>query len=124
MNPKTNDSPLVFKLSYWWAFGLATVFMLYGGVSIVLGFLDHNFKDISQPMIFLLLGIILLIIAYAYKGLKPWGWYAQIVINGLIILGAIIGYAQYENIILLILAAGVMVTLFSSDIKAQLEKGH
>ncbi|MBU8934465.1 MAG: hypothetical protein KOO62_10715 [candidate division Zixibacteria bacterium] len=120
MNEKTNECPLVFKLSYWWAFGMATVFLLYGGVNIVLSFLDHNFKDISQSIIFLLLGILLLIVAYAYKGLKPWGWYAQIVINGLIVLGASIGFGHYENIILLILAAGALVSLFSSETKAHL----
>ncbi|RKX25972.1 MAG: hypothetical protein DRP47_08965 [Candidatus Zixiibacteriota bacterium] len=58
--------------------------------------------------------------AYAYIGLKTWGWYGQIVINGLIILLAIFGYSHYENIILMLLAGGGMAMLFSSQTKAYL----
>lgn len=124
MNAESKQCPLVFKLSYWWAFGLATVFLLYGGVNIVLSFLDHNFKNISQPIIFMLLGIILIVLAYGYKDLKQWGWYSQIVINGLIVLAAIIGYAHYENIILLVLGAGALGALFSSETKTYLAQGR
>ncbi|MEA2030068.1 MAG: hypothetical protein U9N55_00520 [candidate division Zixibacteria bacterium] len=120
MATQKKECPLSFKLGYWWAFGLSAVFLIYSGVKIILSFLDHNYDNTIPLIMFGLIGLILLFMAYAYKGLKTWGWYGQIVINGLIILLGIIGYHQYENIILLVLATGVLSALFSSQTKTYL----
>jgi len=120
MATQKKECPLYFKLSYWWAFGLSAVFLIYSGVKIILSFLDHKYDNTIPLIMFGLIGLILLFMARAYKDLKPWGWYGQIVINGLIILLGVIGYHQYENIILLVLATGVLLALFSSQTKAYL----
>lgn len=120
MTEQKSDKPITYSLSFWWAFGFALVFILYGGVKMVLGFLDNNYGEIAQPIIFLLIGLILITLAYAYKERKLWSWYAQIGINGLIIILAIIGFQRMENIIILILAAIAMVSLFSSSTKRYL----
>ena len=124
MNEKKYDKPITYSLSFWWAFGFSLVFILYGGVKMVLGFLDHNYSEITQPIIFLLIGLILIILAYAYRERKTWSWYAQIGINGLIILLAIIGFQQIENIIIMILAGIAMFSLLSSSTKRYLFNGR
>ncbi len=123
MSSADNLKPIGFKVSYWFAFGFSLVFLLYGGVKIILGFLDHNYTDLPKAIIFLLIGIVLVTLADAYKGLKPWSWYGQVVINGLIMLLAIIGYSHYENLILLVLAGTAMFFLFSSETKEYVLKG-
>ncbi len=115
MSQQQAQIPFWFKISNWWAFGFALVFIIYGGVKMVLGFLDRNYNDVPQLFLFLILGIVLMMIAYAYRERKLWGWYGQIVINGLIIILALIGFRHYENIVLLVLAAISLFALFSQD---------
>lgn len=124
MTEKKSDKPITFNISFWWAFGFSFVFILYGGVKMVLSFLDRNYADIAQPIIFLLIGLILITLAFAYKERKQWSWYAQIGVNGLIILLAIIGFQRMENIIILILAGIAMFSLFSSSTKRYLFNGQ
>ncbi len=124
MTEKQSDRPITYTLSFWWAFGFALIFILYGGVKMVLGFLDRNYTDIAQPVIFLLIGLTLITLAFAYRERKQWSWYAQIGVNGLIILLAIIGFQRIENIIILILAGIAMFSLFSSSTKRYLFNGQ
>ena len=60
--PTTQDdkTPLTFKLAGWYGVVFAALFLLYGGVKLVLSFLDHNYDDMSQPVIFLFIGLGLL----------------------------------------------------------------
>ncbi len=117
MKKKSDSRPITFKLSNWWAFGFSVVFIIYGGVNIVLGFLDRSYDQLPQHIIFLLIGFILITFAYAYKNKKTWGWYSQIGINSLIILAALIGYNHLENIVIMVLAAVALYTVFAPDTK-------
>lgn len=107
--------PLKFRIAYWWGFGFAGVFLLYGAVSLVLGFLDRKYSELAQPFLFLMIGAVLMYLAWAYRELKTWGWYGQIAVNGLIILLALIGFRHTSNFVLLVLAAAALVLLFSSE---------
>ena len=100
MSENREDRPLTYRVAGWYGFIISGIFLLYGGVKIVLSILDRNYSDLSQPILFLVLGLILISFAIAYNELKRWGWYGLIVINSLIVLSAAVGYDRYENIIL------------------------
>jgi hypothetical protein len=114
---RPDDRPLTFKLAYWWGFIFALVYLLYGAVNLVLGFLDRQYGDLSTPFFFLLIGIILIVVAYAFRGRKMWGWYGEIAVNGLIIVAALFGFRHYSNLVLLIVAAVALVLLFAGETK-------
>ncbi len=116
--------PLTFRLAFWWGAGFSAVFILYGAVTLVLGFLDRQYNNLAEPFVFLLIGIALISVAYAYVHRKRWGWYGEIAVNGLIILFALIGFKNYANIILLVLAAGALVLLLSNRTKVYLFGGR
>ena len=120
MPEKKDDCPLTYRIAAWYGFIISGIFLLYGGVKIVLSILDRNYDDLSQPILFLVLGMILISFAFAYNELKKWGWYGLIVINSLIIISAAVGYDRYENIILLIFSAAALYALFSSSTKEYL----
>jgi lysylphosphatidylglycerol synthetase-like protein (DUF2156 family) len=125
MTEKNSDPrPVRFKLAYWWSFGFAAVFLLYGAVTLVLGFLDRQYGGLAEPFGFLLIGILLITVAYGLRSRKGWAWYGAIVINGLIIVLAAIGFRHYANLIILVLAAAALVLLLSSDTKRYLFHGR
>jgi len=119
-----SERPITFKLAGWWGFIFSSIFLIYGGVQIVLGILDNNYKDISQSVIFALLGVILIAFCFAYVELKRWGWYGLIVINGLIVLLAAWNYDIVESIPLLVLAAGALVALLAPATRTYLLDGR
>ena len=120
MDEMKDNRPLTFKISCWWGIGFSAVFLLYGAVTLVLGFLDRKYDDMATPLLFLVLGAVLLFVAYAYRSLKKWGWYGQIAVNGLIIVLALIGFNHYANLVLLVLAAAATGLMFSGPTKEYL----
>lgn len=121
MAEKNNDArPLPFKLAYWWSFGFAAVFLLYGAVTLVLGFLDRQYGSMAEPFGFLIIGLLLITVAYGLRNRKGWAWYGEIVINSLIILLALIGFQHYANLVILVLAAAALVLLLSGQTKRYL----
>lgn len=116
--PKKKDTrPLTYKLASWYAFIFAAVYLVYGGVKIILGVLDRNYAELGQPIVFGLVGVALICVAFAYRELKTWGWYGLVAINSLIILLSIFALSRYESIILIILSAIVLYALFSPQTK-------
>lgn len=114
---KKDNKPLTYSIAYWYAFVFAGVFLLYGGVQIILNILDRNYQDMAQPILFAALGVILISVAYAFRGHKSWGWYGLVVINILIIIDAAVGIRQYENIILLVFSGVALYALFAPATK-------
>jgi len=104
---------LTFKLAQWYAFIFSSVFLLYGGVNIILAIMDHNYIDIAPPIIFVAIGLALMIPAIAYKELKIWGYYGLAGINGIVIILTLFGIGDWRNIILLVLATAAMGALFA-----------
>ncbi len=111
---QTKDNrPLSIKLVTGYAFVFATLFLLYGGVKVVLSFLDHNYQDFAQPIVILVMGLILLAPAFAFRDSKPWGYWGLVVINGLVVILSVIGFRQYENLVLLVFSGLALYTLLS-----------
>jgi len=121
---KKDDRPLAYKLVNWYAFVFSAVFLIYGGVKVILGILDRNYHALGQPIVFCLIGGILITVAFAYKELKTWGWYGLVAINCLVVLLALFGYYHYENIILIILSGMVLFALFTPQTKQYVFKRH
>jgi hypothetical protein len=119
---KHDDRPLTFKVAHWYGIILSVMFLLYGGVKVVLGILDHTYNDLAQPIIFALVGLVLISIVFAYRELKAWGWYGLVGINSLVILIALFGFSHYENIVLLILSGIALYALLSPQTKQYLFK--
>ncbi len=124
MSEKKDDSPLTYRIAAWYGFIISGIFILYGGVKIILNILDRNYDDLSQPILFLVLGLVLVMFAFAYNELKKWGWYGLIVINSLIIISAAVGFRQYENMVILVISAAALYALFSSSTKEYLFRQH
>ncbi|MCB2201826.1 hypothetical protein KQH51_03420 [bacterium] len=117
MSEEKVHGPLTFEISKWYGYVLAAMFILYGGVKIILGFLDHTYEGIYGWVIFLLLGIIIVTIATAFRDQKRWGWGGMVGITALVILASAINLSQSLNWILLVIAMAVMVMLMAPPTK-------
>ena len=124
MSENKDDSPLTYRIAGWYGFIISGIFILYGGVKIILNILDRNYDNLSQPILFLVLGLVLVFFAFAFNELKKWGWYGLIAINSLIIISAAVGFKQYENIVILVITAAALYALFSSSTKEYLFRRH
>ena len=124
MTDEKTNRPLTFKIAYWYGLIFSGIFILYGGVQIILGILDRNYSEMMVSILSLLVGIILISFAFAYKELKKWGWYGLIAINALVIILALFDYTHYENIVLMIFSMIALFALFSSSTKQYLLRQH
>ncbi len=124
MGTESKQYPLSFKLSKWHGYGIAGTFLLFGGVKIILSFLDRTYADIGQSFLFLVVGILLISVVFAYRDLKAWGWYGLVAINGLVVLAALFGMARYENVVLMVLSLGSLTALFMAPTKSLVLKGR
>ena len=113
MSEKVEKQPLYFNLTKWYGYVFATVFILYGGVEIILGVMDHNYQNFASYFIFLLMGLILLTVVLAYRDLKVWGWYSMIVLNILIVILSLFQIKKFESIVLLFLSLLAVLALLS-----------
>lgn len=124
MSKSDNDRPLAFKVVSWYAHLFAAMFILYGGVKMILSFLDHQYQEIGPGLLFLAIGLILITPAIAYKSLKTWGWYGLVAINSLVVLFALVAITNPYNIAWLVLSLGVLALLFVSPARSYLfERG-
>jgi len=114
---KTIDESLSYKIALWHGYILAGIFLLYGGVQIVLSILDRDYSVMGQMILFAAIGLVLLMTVLSYGERKKIGWYGLIAVNGLIIVSALFGYSYYENIILLVLSTISLYMLFSNETK-------
>lgn len=124
MSDSSTKRPLSFQLARWHGFVFSSIFLIYGGVKIVLSILDRNYTDIAQPIIFAILGAILIAFAFAYSERLSWGWYGLVVLNALVIIASLFDYTRITDIALLainavimIFSIAVIVALFKPDTK-------
>ena len=66
-------APITFRVAKWYGYIFAAMFLLYGGVKVLLAFMDHNYTQLAEPLGFLIIGLVLIAPAIAYKELKSWG---------------------------------------------------
>lgn len=117
LSEKEPHSPWPFVAAKWHGFILAAIYLIYGGIKIVLAVLDRNYADMVTPILFGGLGIVLLVVVYAYRDRKIFGWYGLVGINGLVIILSIFSMKQY-GLVLLILSAGALAALLAPVTKA------
>ena len=113
MSEEYTKGPLTFEIAKWYGYVLAAMYMLYGGVQIILGVLDRNYEGIESWMIFLLIGIILIFVVVAFRSQKKWGWGGMLLLNGIVLILAALGVRESLNIILLVLSAAVLALLLA-----------
>ena len=125
-NPDRNEEnpPVLFSIIKWYGYVFALTFVLYGGVKLVLGFMDRDYEDVEQKFIFLVVGVILLTVCYAFRDLKNWGWYGMVAINGLIVLLSLIGLGSVYNVFLMVLSLGALGALFHPIVKTRVFSAH
>jgi hypothetical protein len=112
MTAETIDKrPITFRIAHWYGFGFAGVFILYGVVSSILAVLDRNYANLGIPILMAVVGGVLMIFPYAFKGKKLWGWAGLMVIYLGTILFALLDLARWESVVLLILAFIALVAL-------------
>jgi hypothetical protein len=121
---KTDHQPIEFRFAAWWGFIFAGIFILYGGVQIILGVLDNQYHELAQSMLFAAIGIALMVVVYGYRALRMWGWYGLIGVNALIVLLALIDITRYESVVLLVIAAGALYALVSRNTRQYLQSGR
>jgi len=100
--------PISFEIAKWLGYMFATMYILYGGVQIILGVLDRNYGGFAQWLIFLLLGVVLLVVAFAYRDLKKWGWTGMLVLAMLMVLGSAVQLRSFSLEGLLLLLLGLL----------------
>ncbi len=121
---RSDNRPIEFKFAAWWGFIFAGIFILYGGVQIILGVLDNQYQEFAQSMLFALIGIVLMVIVYAYRAQQTWGWYGLIAINALIVILALTDIKRYESVVLLVIAGGALYALLARNTKQYLQSGR
>ncbi len=104
---------MTFTVAKWYGYIFSIMFILYGGVKILLGFLDRNYEGVSTPFVFLLAGIVMITLCFAYRDNRPWGWYGLVVLNGLVVVLALFGLREAMNIVFLVLSLGALGALLS-----------
>lgn len=121
---KPDGRPLTFKMAGWHGFAFSLTFLIYGAVKVVLAILDRNYGDIAQPMMLAMVGLVLISFAYAYKGLKSWGWYGLVVLNTLVVIRTLFDIGHYESAVLFLLSAGALYALLSPSTRDYLSRSR
>ena len=85
---------------------------------IVLSFLDRNYTDILTPIIFVALGLVLLIVAYGFRDRKQFGWYGEVGLNALVVLGSLFSLKEFGAVAVLILAVIALILLFTPSTRS------
>jgi len=109
----TEQLPVTFRIAKWYGFVFAICYLLYGGVSIILGVLDRNYDNMAQPFIFLLAGVVFISFAFAFVEGKKWGWYGLVGLNCLVVLGSLFSLGYVESYVLIALSFGCLAALFA-----------
>ncbi len=110
--------PITYAISSVYGFVFALFFLIYGGVKVILAFMDHNYETLRDPILFTIVGIILIALAMAFRDLKNWGRYGLIVVNSLVVIVASFAITRPENMALLLLSGLSLYGLFAPATKA------
>jgi hypothetical protein len=109
-----------FVIVKWYGYIISLMFILFGGVKLILGALDRDYSDAPTYVISLIEGLILLGLTMGFRDRKKWGWYGMVGMNGLFVLTALIGIGQLYNFPFLILSIAALLLLFSRAVKDEI----
>lgn len=108
---QSTQRPLSFIVAKWQGYVLAAMYLLYGGVKIIFGWMDNDFNHFWQFAVSLGYGGVMIQFAFAYRNLKIWGWYGLIAINSLTAIGCMATLSLEGSSALLVLSAVGLVAL-------------
>ncbi|MCP4685177.1 MAG: hypothetical protein GY867_06970 [bacterium] len=120
MTQESLTRPITFLLAKWYGYVFSAMFILYGGVKIILGVLDRDYSDMSQSVIFLIAGAIMITVSFAFRDLKRWGWYGLVALNGIVVLLVLFSLGETLNLVFLVLSGAVLGALFAPPTKTQI----
>ena len=103
----------MFKIAGWCSNMFAWMFILYGGIKMVLAILDHKYGEIAEPITILVLGLILIAPVIAFRDLRAWGYWGLVGINGIVLILSLIGIGDLLNLFPLALSAVALFALFN-----------
>ena len=120
--------PLTYKIALYYNYIIALIFVVYGGVKLVLSFLDNNSGEIPTLILFTIYGIIFVTLAQAFKDQKKWGATGLLVVNAFFIVDII--YTSFKldtqmvvlNIILAVFSAAIIYCLIAQPTKQFLNR--
>jgi len=92
---------------------MALVFLLYGGVSIVLGILDRDYSNTGQLLVFLGIGMALVTLMVGFRDRKMWGWYGQVGAHALVMILVLFHPTNPYNWLLFLLSGATVGLLFA-----------
>jgi len=115
--------PVTYAISSIYGFLFALFYVLYGGIKVILSFLDQTYDAMTDPIIFTFLGLLLMSFAIAYRDLKNWGWYGLIGVNSIVILLGLISISKAGNIAVVLLSAGALYGLLAPSTRECLSGG-
>lgn len=116
--------PVSYQIAKWYGYVFAAMYILWGGVKIILGVLDRNYEDFGTAMIFLAVGIVIVAIATAYKELKKWGWAGLVAVSVLVILLSLFNVGNSLNWVLIGLSIVSLGALFAPSTREFIEPGR
>lgn len=120
MKKDDKKAPITFRMAGWYGMAFSICFLIYGGGKIILNVLDKNYTDFINPIVFTIVGLILISLAIAYRELKKWGWYGLLAMNGLVVTIALVSYTHALDMVLLLLSAAALVLLLWPTTRAYL----
>jgi peptidoglycan/LPS O-acetylase OafA/YrhL len=112
--------PWSYLLAKWYGYVLALIFLLYGGVSVILGILDRDYTNTNKFLLFFLIGVVLITIAVGFRDRKVWGWYGLLGLHGMVIILALFHPLNPYNWILIILSATSLALLLVGTTKGEI----
>ena len=113
-------APLLFLLVKWYGYVLAGMFLLYGGVQMILGVLDRTYARFDEYFFFLVLGGIIAGVVTAFRDGRPWGWIGLVVLNFLVLLLGVFHLNSWEQVVLLVLSAGALGALYTRPVRSRI----
>lgn len=107
--------PLSFIVAKWQGYILAAMYLLYGGVKMIFGWMDNDFNNFWFFAIWLGYGGLMIQLVLAYRNLKIWGWYGLILFNSIAAIWCFATLSRDGSLALLVLfAVGLVALLWPS----------
>ncbi len=126
MSGESEKLPITFTAVKWYGYIFSACFIVFGGVRTVLEIMDNSYQNTMENIVFLLLGIVLISLVFAYRDMKNWGWYGMLVVNALVVVGTLITIGTYPalNGVLLVFSLGTIALLMLPSTKSLIFKGN
>jgi len=115
--------PLPFIVAKWYGYVFSTMFLLYGGVKMIFGWLDHDFSNYGSYAIFFAFGSLFMMISFAFRDQKSWGWYGLTAFSSIASVWSLFTLSREGSLALLVLSIFGLVALLWPSTRRELFGG-